>query len=118
MSGGGIANEGNLKLQRSRILDNATEQAPGTAGNHGGGILSDGASAKLRIEDSEIRGNQAEEDGGGVWVGSNSFVIHRSKLTDNVAGLSGGGLYAGAGSDGFEVQYVELARNHAAEGAA
>lgn len=115
-AGGGIANEGNLKLLRSRVVDNGTEQAPGTAGNHGGGIHSDGPLALLRIEDGEIRDNEAEEDGGGIWVGSNAFVIHRSKLTDNVAGQTGGGLHAAVGTDGFEVQYAELARNRAAEG--
>ena len=115
-SGGGISNAGNLKIQRSRIIDNQTEQSPGTAGNHGGGIISDGLLSRLRIEDSEIRDNQAEEDGGGVWVGSASFVIHRSAIADNVAGDAGGGLYAGPGSDGFDVQYVELTRNRATDG--
>lgn len=112
--GGGVFNEGHLTVLRSRILDNRTTVAPGSAGNHGGGLASFGVSAALRIEDTEIRGNQAEEDGAGLWVATGSFVAYRSQLVDNVAGNAGGGLFAS--TNGFDVQYVAFERNRAAFG--
>lgn len=106
-SGGGISNEGNLRIVRSRIADNGS-------GNEGGGISSAGPSAALRIEDSEIRGNVAEAKGGGIWIGNGPFVLHRSKLLDNDAGLAGGGI--AVETNGYDVQYVEFARNSAESG--
>lgn len=113
-TGGGIYNEGNLNLQRCRVVDNRTTDVPATAGNHGGGIASAATAVALRIEDSEIRRNRAEEDGAGVWVGGGTFVAHRSRITDNVAGQNGGGLAVSANN--FEVHYAELSRNQAAVG--
>ena len=113
-SGGGLFNEGNLKIQDGRIVGGRTEQAPGTTGNHGGGIASAGVSAELRIEDSEIVANQAEEDGGGIWSSGASLVLYRSRVSTNVTGGAGGGLYVA--SAGFDVQYVEFADNRAATG--
>lgn len=106
-SGGGIFNAGNLKLVRSRIVDNGS-------GNEGGGISSNGVSAVLRIEDSEISGNAAESNGGGLWVGSGSLVLHRSKLLDNLAGSNGGGM--AVATNAYDVQYSEFSRNTAGSG--
>ena len=113
-SGGGIFNAGDLNIQRSQIFDNQATVVPGTVGNDGGGIASSGPSAQLRIEDSEIRGNTAEADGAGLWIGAGPFVLYRSHVNDNVAGNSGGGLHVA--SNGYDVQYVEFARNRAAAG--
>ncbi len=113
-SGGGVFNEGHLTIRGSRIEGGQTEQEPGTTGNHGGGLASAGAAASLRIEDSEILGGEAEEDGGGLWVNEGNFVLHRSRVSTSVAGGAGGGLYVA--SPGFDVQYVELADNRAATG--
>ncbi|MBK7950964.1 MAG: CSLREA domain-containing protein [Deltaproteobacteria bacterium] len=113
-TGGGVFNEGNLAVLRSRIFENRTTVAVGTAGNHGGGLASSGPAAALRVEDSGIRANTAEEDGAGLWIGGGSFVAFRSQITDNVAGNAGGGIYVA--SNGYDVQYVELARNRASFG--
>jgi CSLREA domain-containing protein len=109
-AGGGIYNSGNLLILRSRIFDNQTLIDPGIVENHGGGIASGGMDAALRIEDSEISGNQADESGGGLIVGT-TLTLHRSRVTDNVAGGSGGGLYVE--SQDFDIDYALFARNQA-----
>jgi len=58
------------------------------------------------------RGNTAEADGAGLWIGAGPFVLYRSHVNDNVAGNSGGGLHVA--SNGYDVQYVEFTRNRAA----
>lgn len=112
-SGGDVFNEGVLTIREGRIVDGRTEVAAGL-GNHGGGIASLGTSSILRIEDSEIRGNQAEEDGGGIWTSGGSFFLYRSHVTTNVAGGAGGGLFVA--SPAFDVQYDDFTNNRAATG--
>jgi CSLREA domain-containing protein len=112
--GGGIVNEGNLSIYHSRITGNQTTVNLGTIGNDGGGIASAGMAAELHISDSEISGNQAEEDGAGLWVGSGSFTLHRSKVAGNVGGGDGGGLFVA--TTPYEVDYVEFSNNVAGQG--
>ena len=109
-----IFNEGNLRIAAQPDRRQPDDGGAGDAGNHGGGIASAGPSAALRIEDCELQGNHAEEDGAGVWIGGGTFVVHRSQITDNVAGNAGGGL--AIATNGYEVQYVEFAGNQAAVG--
>ncbi|MEZ4331719.1 MAG: CSLREA domain-containing protein [Myxococcota bacterium] len=113
-SGGGVFNEGNLKVLRSRVIGNRATSGSSPYGNSGGGIASLGAVAGLRVEDSEIAENQASGSGGGIWADSGVFVAYRSQVHDNVAGESGGGMHAA--NDGYVVQYVGFERNRAATG--
>jgi CSLREA domain-containing protein len=113
--GGGIYNEGNLVIRRSRITGNHTTFPPGLEGSHGGGIHSTdvGAGAQLTIEDSSISGNQAAF-GGGLYVDSGALVLHRLQLVENEA-IDGGGLYVA--TNGYDIDYVEISRNSADRGA-
>ena len=111
---GGILNRGNLTVTRSRIFDNQASTNPTSDTNHGGGIVSHGLNAQLRIEDSEIFGNQAGEDGGGLWVGGGSLTLLRSRVYDNDAERAGGGLFVS--STDYDVDYVDFSRNLALYG--
>ncbi len=88
--GGGIANIGQtLTLNQCRIMNNHAEVS-------GGGIYdSDGS---LYMTDSIVMENDAGSIGGGVHLSSvagdvQSFIL-RSELTDNIASVNGGGIYA------------------------
>jgi CSLREA domain-containing protein len=107
--GGGILNDGNMTILRSRVFDNQTSIDLASENNHGGGIASQGFNARLRIEDSEISGNQAGEDGGGLWIDGGAFVLYRSRIDGNQAGRAGGGLLVG--STDYDVDYVEFSDN-------
>ena len=81
--GGGIHNEGRLRLQDSVLSDNA--------GDDGGGIWSDG---ELTIVGSEVSGNIAqvvygEARGGGIWS-DGELTIVGSEVSGNRAGVIDG----------------------------
>jgi len=111
--GGGIFNEsGTLTLLGTQIFDNVAD--------HGGGIHNF-ATATLIAEDVLIQGNVANDMAGGIWnnfasnatlnnveLRDNDAVAHGAgiynaghleanwiTLVENVAGLDGGGLWAG-----------------------
>jgi CSLREA domain-containing protein len=110
-AGAGIFSAGNLLVRRSQIIGNQATNDPGSSLNHGGGIVSAGMSAQLRVEDSEISGNDANGHGAGIFVSSGQFSLFRSRVIGNVAGASGGGLYV-ASAD-FIVDYVDFSSNEA-----
>jgi hypothetical protein len=60
--------------------------APGS----GGGVYSNGP---VTLVHTTIENNNTEVDGGGVWDGKDLTVIQNSLVSDNLAGLNGGGLF-------------------------
>ncbi|MEU0965155.1 hypothetical protein ABZ357_06815 [Streptomyces sp. NPDC005917] len=71
--GGGISNEGgNVTLVDSRVLANIAFDQGGGAGDGGG--LSNNAAGTLAIKKSTIAGNTSEEDGGGIQNQGNLTV--------------------------------------------
>ena len=64
----------------------------------GGGICNYG---KLTLESCTVTGNQAYQNGGGIWNGiieggkNPALTINGGSITDNRAGDFGGGIYAG-----------------------
>jgi hypothetical protein len=80
-SGTGIANEGDLTVERSLIQGNAAD-------TNGGGILNLGS---LAVVDTTILGNTAGSDGGGIG-NYGSLSVTNSDVEGNSAGESGGGL--------------------------
>jgi CSLREA domain-containing protein len=66
----------------------------GNTGPSGGGIYSFGAYT-LRIIDSEITNNVADDKGGGLFALSEDLLIEGSTFSDNTA-LQGGGIWNGA----------------------
>jgi CSLREA domain-containing protein len=84
-----IANAHNLRIERSRITNNHSE-------NIGGGIYSIGYT--LEIIDSVIDGNYAGDEGGGIWS-SDTIIIRNTTISNNTAGeRAGGGIKMQSGS--------------------
>ncbi|MDX1992439.1 MAG: choice-of-anchor Q domain-containing protein [bacterium] len=93
--GGGIENFGGTLdiLEGSVISNNTTEES-------GGGIYNRGliaSEADLEISESEITGNEADVEGGGLFnddeLNRALVVIDDSLFADNVSDGSGGGIY-------------------------
>lgn len=82
-SGGGLLNRGNLIMQNCHITANQSSQ-------HGGGIEHQGN--LLRVVDSTVNQNTAQNDGGGISGRfANQIEVLRSTLSGN-EGFSGGGI--------------------------
>lgn len=80
--GGGISNDGDLRLTSSRVVSN-------TAGTNGGGIASTGS---LIVESSTIAGNTAGTSGGGILSAGSGAQIINSTISGNTATYDGGGI--------------------------
>jgi CSLREA domain-containing protein len=112
--GGGISNDGDLRLTNSTVANNSTVRSGGgiytaghlivenstiadnAAGTSGGGIMSAGAGEQ--VINSTISGNSAALEGGGILNvtagpdrAPNAILILGSTISDNSA-ISGGGL--------------------------
>lgn len=93
--GGGIENEGNLRLVRVTVTDNE-------AVDRGGGIYN-GVGAVLTLEQSVIRRNRVRStdgDGGGLYNDTSGNVVFTDSLVElNTAGRNGGGIYTAPGGE-------------------
>jgi hypothetical protein len=108
--GGGILVEeaGRFDLERTTVSDNAA-----LSGDGGGAWAGTGPfNGSSRIVASTIAGNEAVADGGGIFVGANSFIAINSTITKNSANLRGGGIYSAPESDAL-LSAVTIARNRA-----
>jgi Chlamydia polymorphic membrane protein (Chlamydia_PMP) repeat len=125
-AGGGIANEGeaNVTVTDSTFLRNAAASAGGaiynqcvavvtgttfdqnTAGSGGGAIEQEAGCLNilstiltLSLTSSQVLGNFAATDGGGIDNAGGTVTLTRSQVLGNFALRSGGGIYdSGAGS--------------------
>jgi hypothetical protein len=108
-AGAGVANLGDLTLERTRVTDNVAGGAV-TSDADGGGIYSDGA---LTLDHSVVAGNRAKAvppygrfaEGGGVFVNSGSLTVRHSVVAGNAADLASS-LPAFAGDT-----FIELGAN-------
>ena len=92
-NGGGILNDGELRLSNVKVLANRSTGDPGVADGRGGGIENRG---KLTLMGVSVGGNTADGKGGGVanWGFldmMNSEVSGNSSLTDDGGGISSSG---------------------------
>jgi CSLREA domain-containing protein len=98
-SGGGIDNDGSLTVVRSTIENNQAGCGVISCGlGIGGGIDDFGAS--LSISDSTITANEAQSDGGGLYLGGPSTLTNDT-IAQNQADIIQG---EGAGGGGITVQ--------------
>ncbi|GLY83766.1 hypothetical protein Airi02_016950 [Actinoallomurus iriomotensis] len=87
-NGAGLSNDsGRLDLNQSSINDNTTR----AGGGGGGGVYNDGA---LNMQNSVIRHNHANTNGGGLYNGQGGSTETVGSTVDlNTAGAQGGGVY-------------------------
>ncbi|MGQ5653244.1 hypothetical protein ACUJ8H_24920 [Streptomyces sp. EKR5.2] len=88
--GGGLANAGNTTLTNTSVEHN-------DSGDLGGGIVTLAINlhtGPLRLNSTQVSGNIARNDGGGIRLGSaERTTLFRSTVTDNTSnGSSGGGI--------------------------
>jgi hypothetical protein len=90
-SGAGISNDsGRTDLVLSLVESNSTR----TGGGGGGGLYTDGS---LSIDESILRGNSANTNGGAIYNGQGGRTqTDRTTIEANSAGASGGGIYNAA----------------------
>ncbi len=102
--GGGILNQGYLKLDGCRVTNNSTLW--------GGGIWNEG---RAFVYDSTISQNSADNSGGGLGNGAaeNSLIVQNSTVSGNTAG-SGGGI--GSLNGLVSVRNSTIAQNSASQG--
>jgi hypothetical protein len=86
--GGGISvYSGDIELSETRFSHNV-------AVREGAGLFVSRAGNRTVIADTEFRGNDAGNGGGGAWIQSTEVDIDRVNFTANSSGLgTGGGLY-------------------------
>lgn len=87
--GGGIRNDGVLKMINSVVTRNRASGGGGV----GGGLynLPVYGAGEATVLESTLSGNQAGDDGGGVW-NSGTLVLQESALEGNSARSGGGGV--------------------------
>ena len=89
--GGGVYNTGNFTMIGGNISEN-------TAGRHGGGVYSLGATATFKFVDGEISDNKADgRNGGGVFVQSGTFAMSGGAISRNNAIGNDGPAYGNGG---------------------
>lgn len=98
VEGGGIYNDGYLEITTSSISNNSALAAE--TNTWGGGIYHRGKT--LKITDSEITNNTAYYVGGGIACSmsptSPTIQLNRTKISNNMVKVTGGGLYFLLGS--------------------
>ena len=57
----------------------------------------------LTIESGAVKGNHAEESGGGVYVAGGTVIMNGGLIDDNYAGHSGGGVSVNAAATASDV---------------
>ncbi|MBU0639152.1 MAG: right-handed parallel beta-helix repeat-containing protein [Planctomycetes bacterium] len=102
-SGGGVYCQGDgishhLVLAECAIADNAT-----TGCSHGGGICGSGVSATISA--SEIIGNTAAGEGGGIYWKRGDIAVERCTISDNLQITSG--PYCSLGGGGMHLDDIE-----------
>lgn len=97
-NGGAIYNEfGGVDILENSVI--GTMSNPNTASVDGGGIYSEYTAGQgsnvINIDRSTVQYNSATNDGGGIFARDNGIlnVTNGSFINNNVAGLSGGGLF-------------------------
>ncbi len=116
-AGGAIeANAGTTRLDKVRMMDNETGPMPG----NGGGLHLTGAGT-VEVLGSEISGNRASAEGGGLWnSATGTMTVTKTDLRDNVASgpaadQGGGGLFNDGGQLTVRTSRIE---GNSADGAA
>ena len=107
--GGGIWNNGGLKITTSKISENEALGVDPRDDGDGGGIHN---VRPLEIEESTVANNTAAGDGGGLFSNSgDDNTVLRTTIAYNTAGNAGGGI---ANRDRIHISTSTIANNEAA----
>jgi hypothetical protein len=94
MDGGGILNKGTLTIKNSTLSDNMAHGVhpdPGLSCGTGGAIKCE--KGELTLSSSTISGNDAAEDGGGLFIACKcTAIIENTTIRENKAHEHGGGI--------------------------
>lgn len=104
LTGGGIANFGYLKVINSELSDNFAVGEFCEFSGRGGGIFNYYESGLLEynlvMENSTVIDNEADLEGGGLWIYNTHGIISGSLINGNRAEeYDGGGIYIDTGDD-------------------
>ena len=88
---------GILATDGSIVKINNSQITENTA-NEGAGILANSGSSII-LNGSEVTNNSANSNGGGIMLGTASLTIENSSISLNKTGTNGGGIYASYNSD-------------------
>ncbi len=93
VQGGGLQVHSNARVS---IVESSIEENE-AIGSFGGGIAflpGSGDSVTLSISNTNVTGNLAETDGGGIYVDAGTLILNNTVVSGNTAGDHGGGLAA------------------------
>ncbi len=109
--GGAIRHAGSGRLSLSGV-----EVSGSTATGDGGGIWSDSATTSTfsnSLNNVDVHDNHADGSGGGLHLATRRTGLSESSVTDNTAGVDGGGVLTvhTAGDQGVRISETTIARN-------
>jgi hypothetical protein len=108
--GGGVfAGNTTLTLTGSTLEGNRAALA-------GGGVAATGSSSVVSLFRSSLLGNNAGQDGGGLYVGGGPLTLDGSLVSRNSAGRDGGGLFLDSGAAGASFTRTDITGNTALVG--
>jgi hypothetical protein len=105
--GGGLNNEGTMRLTSSAVFSNTAV----LSGSSGGGGLRNEMNGSLIVINSTISGNMSGDGGGLLNVGAKSTAVLRSSTLVNNFGVHYGGVYNLSGSVTLNNTIVAKQRN-------
>lgn len=115
LPGGAILQEGGeLSVGESSFVENYAERSPTHSGD-GGAIFAASPGGELHIDDSEFLANQADDNGGAIYLAAGEAQIRGGKFAANVAGFDGGAIVTespGSLATGLGVSFVENRARH------
>ena len=104
--GGGILTDADLKLSRTSVLKNASDD--------GGGIDAIGL-AGVKLVRSQVRNNSADDDGGAINGADGSIILRRSRVVGNEAGDAAGGIRTTSGPPRVALRQSSVVGNRAGD---
>ncbi len=110
-----IDNKGCIQGDHVRILDNTDSEGAGSGNAISGGIVIDGATTCLVLEDSEISGNRGDLSGALYVLGGASVTLRRTLVANN-ASRNAGAFELNVGGDVL-LENVTLSGNAGEPGA-
>lgn len=109
--GGAIYNEnGLLNLDNCQLLGNFAIYPSYAYRAKGGAVFSSG---DIHVSNTTFDGNQAEDEGGALYLEGSASTIVDSDFSNNIASDGGGGIYANLVNDTLIVKRITMIGNEA-----